>query len=111
MKIESKFSNGLLKDKTYVNIKKPRVQSPVSDDIDDMDDSDIDEKIKVQVKGPKKKVKQLYVQNAPVNQRGMTSVSNTEFNVQTKVINLENIKDKPSKEVSFSKRPKSKNPL
>ena len=57
MKIESKFSNGLLKDKTYVNIKKPRVQSPVSDDIDDMDDSDIDEKIKVQVKGPKKKVK------------------------------------------------------
>jgi|SaaInl59LU_5_DNA_1037362.scaffolds.fasta_scaffold260975_1 hypothetical protein len=57
MKIESKFSNGLLKDKTYVNIKKPRVQSPMSDDIDDMDDSDIDEKIKVQVKGPKKKVK------------------------------------------------------
>ena len=57
MKIESKFSNGLLKDKTYVNIIKPRVQSPMSDDIDDMDDSDIDEKIKVQVKGPKKKVK------------------------------------------------------
>jgi hypothetical protein len=57
MKIESKFSNGLLKDKTYVDIKKPRVQSPMSDDIDDMDDSDIDEKIKVQVKGPKKKVK------------------------------------------------------
>lgn len=81
MKIESKFSNGLLKDKTYVNIKKPRVQSPMSDEMDDMDDSDIDEKVKVQVKGPKKKVKQLYVQNAPVNQRGITSVSNTEFNV------------------------------
>ena len=57
MKIESKFSNGLLKDKTYVDIKKPRVQSPMSDEMDDMDDSDIDEKIKVQVKGPKKKVK------------------------------------------------------
>jgi hypothetical protein len=46
-----------------------------------------------------------------MDQRAMTNVSNTEFNVQTKVINLENIKDKPSKEVSFSKRPKSKNPL
>ena len=57
MKIESKFSNGLLKDKTYVDIKKPRVLSPMSDEMDDMDDSDIDEKIKVQVKDPKKKVK------------------------------------------------------
>ena len=48
LKIESKFNNGLLKDKTYVDIKKPRVQSPMSDEMDDMDDdSDIDEKINV----------------------------------------------------------------
>ena len=48
-----------MKDKTYVDIKKPRVKSPVSDDIEfeDMDDSDIDEKTNVKVKGPKKKVK------------------------------------------------------
>lgn len=103
-----------MKDKTYVDIKKPRVKSPVSDDIEfeDMDDSDIDEKTNVKVKGPKKKVKQLYVQNAPVDVKALhTSVSNTEFAVQSKVINLDKIQDKSFKDPSLSKRQMNKHPL
>ena len=46
-----------------MDIKKPRVQSPISDDFEDLEEDieDVDEKTNVQVKGPKKKVKELYI--------------------------------------------------
>jgi hypothetical protein len=85
MKLESVIPSSTFRDKTYLDIKKPRVKSPISDDFDDIEieDMDVDEHTQIDIKKPKLKNRgQTDFKKLEVSQQI------TENNVLTKFIDL-----------------------